>query len=184
MNEFASAAIGRAKTFPLKVSDTEAQEEVAEDAQTAIPVLSTDDAVGRLPPRLILTIDGKTVRDFTITEKKALIGRSDFADIVVDDDFVSKLHAVLLLYSDALVLLDLNSANGITVNSVTIRSTILKSDDIISLGNHRLKVENAPPISEEMERLIKTPDTIKMKNLLDVRQKRAARLKLAASKRK
>ena len=88
---------------------------------------------------------------------------------------MSKVHAVFLLYTDALVLLDLNSSNGTTVNSVTTKKTILKSDDIISLGNHRLKVENAPEVSEEMEELLKSPDTLKMKNLVDLRRQRAKR---------
>ena len=104
-----------------------------------------------------------------------LLGRSDFVDVIVDDDFVSKVHAVFLLYADALVLLDLNSANGTTVNSESIKKTILKSDDIISLGNHRIKVENAPPVSAEIEELLKSPDTLKMKNLVDLRRQRAKR---------
>ena len=73
------------------------------------------------------------------------------------------------------MLLDLNSSNGITVNSVTIKKTILKSDDIISLGNHRLKIENAPAVSDDLEELLKSPDTIKMKNLIDLRRQRAKR---------
>ena len=113
-----------------------------------------------------------------------MIGRSDFADIIVDDDYVSKIHAVLLLYSEALVLLDLNSANGTTVNSVMIKKTILRDDDVISLGNHRLKVENAPEISSEMEELLKAPDTIKMKNLVDLRRQRARRQVQAADNRR
>ena len=121
--------------------------------------------------------------EYVFKEKKVWIGRSDFADIVVDDDFVSKMHAVLLLYSDALILLDLNSANGTTVNSIKVSKTILKNDDVISLGNHRLKVENAPVISAEMEELLKSPDTLKMKNLIDMRRQRARRQVQAAQNR-
>jgi pSer/pThr/pTyr-binding forkhead associated (FHA) protein len=177
MDRFAREAIGRAQSFPLRVTDTDAQE-TDDQAVSEIPVLESGQAVGPSPPRIIISKDGATVADYTFSNKKVLIGRSDFADIVVDDDFVSKLHAVLLLYSDALVLLDLNSANGITVNSVRVRRTILKNDDIISLGNHRLKVANAPAISDEMMKLVNTPDTIKMKNLLDIRRRKLARLAL------
>ncbi len=112
-----------------------------------------------------------------------MIGRSDFADVMVDDDYVSKIHAVLLLYSDALVLLDLNSANGTTVNSVKVKKTILKDGDIISLGNHRVKIENAPVISADVEELLKAPDTIKMKNLVDLRRQRARRRMLGKKNR-
>ena len=173
MNRFAREAIGRAANFPLRLSDTVAQDDSEEPPADDIPILGPESATPPLMPRLILSKDGETLSDYTLTDKKLLIGRSDFADVIVDDDFVSKMHAVLLVYSDALVLVDLNSSNGTTVNSVRVRSTILKSDDIISLGNHRLKVENAPAIAEEMAKLLKTPDTIKMKNLIDMRRQQA-----------
>ena len=33
-------------------------------------------------------------------DKKVLIGRSEFADIVIEDEFCSKFHCLLMLYSD------------------------------------------------------------------------------------
>ncbi len=147
-----------------------------------LPVLGATEATGRLPPSLIVTKDGNVVSEYAFKENKVLIGRSDFADVVVDDQFASKMHALLLLFTDALVLLDLNSSNGTTVNSVVVRSTILKSDDIISLGDHRLKVRNAPAISDEMAKLRESPDTIKMKNLIDMRRQRKQRLALVTAK--
>jgi len=183
LNGFALEAIKRSTGFPVSVVNTYAPGEEAPDADDQIPVLSKTEAVSRMPPKLIVSRDGKTLSEHSFKENKLLIGRSDFADIMVDDDYVSKIHAVLLLYSDALVLLDLNSANGTTVNSVKTRKTILKDDDVISLGNHRLKVENAPEISSEMEAMLKAPDTIKMKNLIDLRRQRARRQVKAAGNR-
>jgi type II secretory pathway predicted ATPase ExeA/pSer/pThr/pTyr-binding forkhead associated (FHA) protein len=197
LNHFALEALKRATDLPVTVADTLPPDETAaapavapaaapaEQSQKAaqIPVLTSDTARNRLPPRLIITRDGNVVTEYTFKEKKVLIGRSDFADIVIEDDFVSKLHLALLLYADALVLLDLNSANGTTVNSIKVGKTILKSDDIISLGRHRLKVENAPLISEEMAQLLKSPDTLKMKNLVDMRRLRARRRAKAAERR-
>ena len=63
------------------------------------------------------------------------------------------------------------------------RKTILRDDDIISLGRHRLKVENAPEIGADVEELLKSPDTIKMKNLVDLRRQRARRRMLAEKNR-
>jgi len=176
LNLFALEAIKRCSGFPLSVVDTYgAKEKTREASATNIPVLALEERVSRQPPRLVLTRDGKTISEFAFNGNKVLLGRSDFVDVIVEDDFVSKVHAVFLLYTDALVLLDLNSSNGTTVNSVTTKKTILKSDDVISLGNHRLKVENAPEVSEEMEELLKSPDTLKMKNLVDLRRQRAKR---------
>ncbi|MDH3338761.1 MAG: FHA domain-containing protein [Gammaproteobacteria bacterium] len=182
MNQFAREAIGRAAQFPLRLSDTEAKKEVEEEPAPELPVLGASQATSPLPPRLIVTRDGETLMECTLTDKKTLLGRSDFADIVIEDDFISKMHAVFLLYADALVLLDLNSANGTTVNSVRVGSTILKDNDIVSLGNHRLKVENAPPISDEIAKLLKSADTVKMKNLIDMRRLKARKRLKAANK--
>ena len=188
MNQFAIEAIGRATEFPLRLSDTESQDDTVIQDQLAetdvlseeLPVLDVSEAVGKVAPKFVISKNGKLVTDYTFTTNKVLIGRSDFADVVVDDDYVSKMHAVVLFFSDALVLLDLNSANGTTVNSVTVRSTILKTNDIISLGNHRLKVLNAPAISPEMKKLLENPDTIKMKSLVESRRANAEKLGLAA----
>ncbi len=59
-------------------------------------------------PSLIVSRQRDTLGTYPMTDKKMLIGRSEFADIVIEDLFASKLHAMLLVYSDALVLLDLD----------------------------------------------------------------------------
>ena len=191
LNTQAIDAIERAAEFPVTMTDigeTELPElpkrepemvpELTEPVAEAAPDLDYTgvqekvETDARPLPTLVLTRDGKIVATYTFKDRKVLIGRSEFADVIVADQFVSKLHALLLLYSDALVLLDLNSANGVTVNSTTVRSTILQSDDIIVLGNHRLKVETAPAISEEMAKVLQSGDTVKMKGLMDSRRQR------------
>jgi len=136
------------------------------------------------PPRLIVSKDGDTVDEFSFSDKKVLIGRSEFADIVIEDLYASKLHAMVLVYSDALVLLDLNSANGVTVNSVKTKCAILKENDIITIGHHRLKIENAPELSEEMRQMIENKDTLKMKNIADVQRLRETQRRLVAIQNK
>ena len=184
LNHFALEAYERATEFPVSIVDTVQDGAPKEQRKSSdIPVLSPAAAQKRQPPRLIVTRDGTVTTEYTFSEKKVLIGRSDFADVIIEDDFVSKLHIALLLYSDALVLLDLNSANGTTVNSVKVKKTILKDDDIISLGHHRVKIEDAPAISEEMAQLLKSPDTLKMKSLVDMRKLHAKRQARLVSKR-
>ena len=184
MNKAAIEALERAGSGPPNATDTIVQDRAATNTPDDLPVLDVEKAAA--PPRtsLIITKDGKVVSEFSFADNKVLIGRSDFADVVLDDQFASKMHALLMLFSDALVLLDLNSSNGTTVNSVVTRSTILKSDDIIALGDHRLKVRNAPAISDEMAKLRKSPDTIKMKNLIEMRRHREQRLALVTSESK
>ncbi len=132
------------------------------------------------PPSLVISRGGKVIEEYRFKEKKVLIGRSEFADIVIKDDFVSKMHAVLVLYSDALVLIDLNSINGTTVNSRKLTSTVLQTDDVISLGHHRIKIRNAPPISADVKKTLSEQDTVQMKNLADLRRAKSHRANLTA----
>jgi len=126
-------------------------------------------------PRLVVTRDGQTLAEYELTERQHLIGRTDLADIVIEDSYVSKMHAMIQVYANAIVLLDLNSTNGTTVNSRVVLKTVLRSGDIISLGRYRLKVENAPAISEDMDERVRASDTLTMQKLDDVRRLRARR---------
>ncbi len=136
------------------------------------------------PPRIIVSQHRETVGEYIVADKKVLIGRSEFADIVIEDLYASTLHAIVLIYSNALVLLDLNSANGVTVNSVKTKCAILKENDIITIGHHRLKIENVPELSEEMRQMIESRDTLKMKNIVDVQRLRETQRRLVAIQNK
>ena len=126
-------------------------------------------------PQITVSRDGVTVAEFDLTERQYIIGRTELADIVFEDTYVSKMHAMLQIYSNAIVLLDLNSTNGTTVNSKVVEKTILRTDDVISLGHYRLKVDNAPAINAEMDERIKASDTMTLQHLVDVRRARAKR---------
>jgi len=134
-------------------------------------------------PRIIVTRDGETLAKHDLKKKQYVIGRSDLADIIIDDHFVSNMHALLRVYGNAIVLLDLNSTNGTTVNSIEMPKTVLRNNDIISLGRHRLKIVNAPALSDKMEDQVRATDTVVMKSLEDVRRTRA-RHNIAVQKHK
>ena len=180
LDNCAMEAIERASSFPLSVADTF---EVArdDDEPNEVPAAPLPEVTNRIsPPRLRITRDGKPQGDFTFNSNKILIGRSKFADINIDDNFASKAHALMLLYSDALVLLDLNSTNGTLVNSVKSGTTVLRSNDIISLGHYRIKVENAPAGNAEMLQGADMAETTEMKNLRTVRDQRLKQVRLSS----
>ncbi len=124
-------------------------------------------------PRIIVTRDGNTLAEYSLSKRECIIGRDKMADIVIEDKYVSKLHAMLQLYNNGVVLLDLNSTNGTLVNSVETKKAVLRNNDIISLGSHRIKIENAPAISDDMAEKIRRADTLTLKNLDEVRRSRA-----------
>jgi hypothetical protein len=58
------------------------------------------------------------------------------ADVKVDDDFVTDLHARIMLKDDAFVIVDLQSSNGTWVNGEKIEAPkVLQQDDEIKMGN-------------------------------------------------
>lgn len=180
LNHFALEAMERAADFPLNVVDTYSPQDFEKRAGAEILALR---AAGDSPaPRVVISRDGETVSEYTLQGNKVLIGRSDFADIVIEDEFVSKLHAALMLFDEALLLIDLNSANGTTVNAVKTHKSILQDNDVISLGRYRLTVQNAPAIGEEMAEYLNEPGTLRMRKLMDLRRQHA-RKAVAAAKR-
>jgi len=126
-------------------------------------------------PSLRVTRAGKTLASYELTKHEYVIGRSDLADIVIADTYISKVHAMLKVYGNAVMLIDLNSTNGTTVNSRMVQKTVLRSNDIITLGHYKIKVENVPVLSAEMEEEVQASDTMRMKNLGDLRRARARR---------
>jgi type II secretory pathway predicted ATPase ExeA len=126
-------------------------------------------------PRVIVSREGAVVSEHELTERQYVIGRSELADIVVEDGYVSKIHAMLQVYSNAIVLADLNSTNGTTVNSRVVQKTVLRDNDIITLGRYTLKIENAPALSAELDEKVRASDTLTMQNLDDLRRVRARR---------
>jgi type II secretory pathway predicted ATPase ExeA len=135
----------------------------------------SDSRLEKRIPRITVSLDGVDIAEYELSERQYVIGRTDLADIVIDDTYASKMHAMLQVYSNAVVLIDLNSTNGTTVNSVVVQKTILRDNDIISLGRYRIKIEDVPAISQETDDLITASDTLVMKQLLDIRRSRARR---------
>ena len=162
LNDNARGAMSFATRLPVSERDVERQKRALKEkaGRTVAPETKRPSV-----PKLIVTSDGETLDEFEIRQKKTLVGRSSLADITIYNQFASKMHALFMLYSDALVIVDLNSANGTFVNSVKVNSTILKSNDIISLANHRIKVVDAPAADTGVLDDVTTSDTAEMKTL-------------------
>lgn len=73
------------------------------------------------------------------------LGRGANFDIVIDEDMVSRRHAKILTFHDQVVLQDLNSTNGTSVNQQRIQgSQRLQLGDSLTIGTCVLEVINAP----------------------------------------
>ena len=88
--------------------------------------------------RALLIVDGKT---FVIDRPRAVVGRSQRCDFVVDDPNISRRHFELQLRGTDWYVVDLESTNGVAVNGQQGRSAQLSPGDEIVAGTSRLRFD-------------------------------------------
>ena len=140
--------LGRSKEEPIEVKNQEKQK----------------------LPKLIITRDGTTVQEVELSSPRALVGRAGLSDVVIESHFVSRQHALLVRDQGAVVLVDLKSRNGTFVNARRISSKVLLDNDIIMIGDHRIKMIYASGNPNVKIDLPDTADTAKFKNIADARR--------------
>ena len=80
---------------------------------------------------------------FAIRSSLCRIGRAADNDVCLDDDTVSAHHAEIRQRKDGFFAIeDLNSTNGVTVNSKKVKSRILRPGDLIEIGEIRLRLNH------------------------------------------
>ena len=102
-------------------------------------------------------------------ESRALVGRSTFSDILLEEKGISRQHAFLIQDEDALVVIDLRSRNGTFVNSRRISNHVLMHDDVIAVGHHRIKFSDPHATQRGALDGAEFADTAIMKTLDDMR---------------
>jgi pSer/pThr/pTyr-binding forkhead associated (FHA) protein len=89
-------------------------------------------------PHIIVKLGDKIVKNFPVTKDVVSVGRAKDNDIVLENLSVSRNHARIRREGEQMVLVDLNSANGVFVNGVRVSRAELVDGDIVSIGKHRL----------------------------------------------
>lgn len=89
--------------------------------------------------KLILTLEGKTLREITLDKERCTIGRLPENDIHLDDKAASSRHAAILTILNDSFIEDLGSTNGTFVNGKVIKKHALGDGDVITIGRHELK---------------------------------------------
>ena len=89
---------------------------------------------------LILKFKGQQIRKYVLNKDKALmIGRLANNNIVIENEAVSGKHAKIFALDDEYCIQDLESTNGTFVNKTSIKTHVLKDEDLITIGKHELK---------------------------------------------
>jgi predicted component of type VI protein secretion system len=87
-----------------------------------------------------------------ITKDVTIVGRRDYCDIQIDHPSLSKRHCVLVKTDGLLVIRDLATTNGTKVKGQKVRWAALLPDDLLTLGNYKMRVylgpDDAPGPSE------------------------------------
>ena len=98
-------------------------------------------------PRSILRVlasDSDTIREgveFPLSIVSG-IGRASVNLIVLDDEFTSNRHALITWNGEQWLVEDLDSKNGTLLNDLPVGSqTVIVSDDILTVGRTRFKLE-------------------------------------------
>jgi pSer/pThr/pTyr-binding forkhead associated (FHA) protein len=104
------------------------------------------------PTRMLVRTQGET-GIVQLLGRRTTIGRTPDNDIRIDAEFISRHHAVVLLYGTKTVIEDLNSTNGTFVNAERINRRSLKEGDIVTLGKSEFRfVIRTPPERAPQER--------------------------------
>lgn len=93
-------------------------------------------------PKMIVSIDGVVIKEVQLTKDRTTLGRRPYNDVVIDNLAVSGEHAVLQMTGADVHIEDLNSTNGTYINGKAIKKQLLKHNDTIEIGKHKIKFLN------------------------------------------
>jgi type II secretory pathway predicted ATPase ExeA len=101
---------------------------------------------GQAVGRILLACEGKTVVERELTPGRLVIGRTADNDLQIDSKFISRHHCQIVTQPDACLIEDLNSTNGIYVQSKRVRRHNLNDGDVVTVGQHEIMYidERAP----------------------------------------
>ncbi len=120
---------------PPKISLVKDSSTPSNHTEGADPMLSTESP--KTERKLILTLEGDVVREYTVGPKSISIGRKHGNDIQLNDLTISGRHAMITSIPDYVFIEDLGSTNGTLVNGNHIKKVALEHGDIIQIGHHQ-----------------------------------------------
>ena len=95
-------------------------------------------AGGSAQARILLAAGGQTLSEHALYPGRLIIGRTSANDLQIDSRFVSRHHCQIVTTAQSCIIEDLNSTNGIFINSKRIRYYNLNDGDVVTIGEHEL----------------------------------------------
>lgn len=165
VDRLAILALARAENCPIRPEQIERPELPNFTEFDAGETLTDDDAEKIGPPNIFLTLNGKTLREMTMDRPRLMVGRAQHNDLCINSTYISRHHALFVKFGPATLLMDLNSTNGTFVNSRRVSNQVIIHEDIISLGNHRIKFIDPNAKERAVLKGSDFADTVIMKDL-------------------
>jgi len=106
--------------------------------------------------KLILSLDGQVIKEFTLSKERTTIGRKPHNDIQIDNLAVSGEHAMIMTILNDSFLEDLGSTNGTLVNGLPIKKHFLQNNDVVEIGKYKIKYASEAPSNLTQEDFEKT----------------------------
>lgn len=106
--------------------------------------------------KLILSLDGQLIKEYTLSKERTTIGRKPHNDIQIDNLAVSGEHAIIMTILNDSFLEDLGSTNGTLVNGQPVKKHFLQSNDTVEIGKYKLKYVNEVPATMSQAEFEKT----------------------------
>jgi len=78
--------------------------------------------------------------NFVVQTRQVRVGRHTDNELVLSDTSVSRKHAIFILNSDSILVRDLGSKNGITINAQPVTQGLLRDGEVLTIGEVILKL--------------------------------------------
>jgi general secretion pathway protein A len=103
--------------------------------------------------RILLASEGKTVVERVLKPGRLVIGRTPDNDLQIDSKFISRHHCQIVTQQDSCLIEDLNSTNGIFVQSKRVRRHNLNDGDVVQVGQHEIMYidERTPRVRNSLD---------------------------------
>lgn len=99
--------------------------------------------VSEPPARLVVVGQPAAGAEFSLTKPALRIGRDERLDIWINHKSISHEHAEIQVEDGKVMVYDLESANGVRVNGVSVSRAVLEAGDVLELG--QVKFRFLPP---------------------------------------
>jgi len=103
--------------------------------------------------RILLASEGKTLVERELKPGRLVIGRTQDNDLQIDSKFISRHHCQIVTQPDSCLIEDLNSTNGIFVQSKRVRRHNLNDGDVVQVGQHEIMYidERSPRVRHSLD---------------------------------